>query len=240
MNRISRAIILAAGQGTRLNPITLTTPKPLVKVNGVRMIETVIGALEEKGISEIYVVVGYQKEKFEVLKKEHPSLTFIFNPYYETCNNISSLYVARDYLEDAIIADADQIIYNKDMVALDFEHSGYHAVWTDEETKEWLLKADDKGMIQSCSRTGGAHGWQLYSLSKWTKEDGIKLRRYLEEEFIEKKNTQLYWDDIALFCYPEEFQLCVFPMTKKDMIEIDSLEELVKVDESYKKYVKQK
>ena len=64
MHKVERAIILAAGIGKRMNPVTLKTPKPLVKVNGVRMIDTIIKALYHNGITEIYIVVGYLKEQF--------------------------------------------------------------------------------------------------------------------------------------------------------------------------------
>ena len=64
MHRVERAIIMAAGKGTRMQPITLSTPKPLVKINGVPMIESVIKSLYSNGIFEIYVVVGYLKEQF--------------------------------------------------------------------------------------------------------------------------------------------------------------------------------
>ena len=56
MNRVERAIIMAAGKGTRMLPITLKTPKPLVKINGIRMIDTVIQALHHNGIFEIYTL----------------------------------------------------------------------------------------------------------------------------------------------------------------------------------------
>ncbi len=233
---VKRAIIMAAGIGKRMQPITLQTPKPLVKVNGVRMIDTVIQGLHANGITEIYVVVGYLKEQFTCLEKEYPGLTLIENPYYDTCNNISSLYVAREHIDDTIILDGDQIIYNDSILSPEFERSGYNCVWTDEDTEEWLLQVEN-GIVRSCSRNGGKNGWQLFSISRWSAEDGAKLRKHLEIEFDEKKNRQIYWDDVALFCYPEEYQLGIRQMNLGDIVEIDNLTELAEKDSIYEQYL---
>ena len=226
---------MAAGLGNRMRPVTLKTPKPLVKVNGVRMIDSVIHALHDNGIYEIYVVVGYLKEQFVDLEKEYPGLILIENPYFDTCNNISSRYVAREHLKNVMILDGDQLIYNPDILSPEFERSGYNSVWTDEKTDEWLQTVEN-GIVTACSRTGGEKGWQLYSISRWTAEDGRKLRHYLEVEFEQKKNRQIYWDDVAMFCYPTEFQLGIYPMQQEDIIEIDNLSELIKLDDAYQQY----
>ncbi len=233
MYHVKRAIIMAAGIGKRMQPVTLDTPKPLVKVNGVRMIDTVIQGLHANGIHEIYIVVGYLKEKFRCLEKEYQGVGLIENPYYDICNNISSLYVAREHLRDVMILDGDQLIYNQKILSPDFERSGYHAVWTDRETDEWLLTVKD-GIITGCSRTGGIGGWQLYSISRWNAEDGSRLKRHLEIEFEKKRNDQIYWDDVALFCYPEEYKLGIRPMQYGDVVEIDSFSELTALDQTYK------
>lgn len=238
MHKVERAIIMAAGLGKRMYPITKTTPKPLVKVNGVRMIDTVIQGLHQNGIFEIYIVVGYLKEQFADLEKDYPGVRIIENPYYDTCNNISSLYAAREYIENAIILDGDQIIYNADILSPAFERSGYNSVWTEEETDEWLQNVED-GVVTSCSRNGGKEGWQLYSISRWTAEDGRRLKRHLEIEFEEKENRQIYWDDVAMFCYPKEYKLGICPMKRGDIIEVDNLYELMELDESYRKYAEE-
>ena len=237
MNQAKRAIIMAAGLGNRMRPITDTIPKPLVRVRGHRMIDTIISALHQNEIYEIYVVVGHLKEAFSSLPLENPGLTLIENPDYLTCNNISSLYVARRHLDDVIILDGDQMIYNNAILQPKFERSGYNCVWTDSETDEWLLTLED-GIVTSCSRTGGASGWQLYSISRWTKEDGEKLRSHLELEFESKKNRQIYWDDVALFCHPEDYRLGIMEMNKNDIIEIDDIKELAEIDPTYQSYVK--
>ena len=232
MHKVERAIIMAAGLGNRMHPITLTTPKPLVKVNGVRMIDTVIQGLHQNGIHEIYVVVGYLKEQFVELEKEYSGLTLLENPYFDTCNNISSLYVARDHIQNAIILDGDQIIYNPAILSPEFERSGYNSVWTDEVTDEWLQTVEN-GIVTSCSRTGGKGGWQLYSISRWTAEDGKKLKYHLEEEFEHKKNRLIYWDDVVMFCHSENYQLGIWPMSAGDVIEVDNLSELAALDKRY-------
>lgn len=236
MYKAERAIIMAAGLGKRLQPITLTTPKPLVKINGVRLIDTVIKALNVNGIKEIYVVVGYLKEQFKSLEQDYPGLVLLENPYYSACNNISSLYVAREHIDNTIILDGDQFIYNSDILNPYFSRSGYNAVWTDIPTDEWLMSVED-GIVKYCNRNGGNHGWQLYSVSFWSNDDGKRLKRHLEIEFEEKNNRQVYWDDVAMFIYHNEYKLGIREMKRSDIIEIDTIRELVNLDKSYDKYL---
>ena len=238
MHYVKRAIIMAAGIGKRMQPLTFEIPKPLIKVNGVRMIDTVVDGLRANGINEIYVVVGHLKEQFYEWAKKKDGVQVIENPYYDTCNNISSLYVAREHLRDCIILDGDQIIYNPAILAPSFALSGYNAVWCEGDTNEWLMDVEE-GVVKKCSRTGGSHGWQLYSISRWTAEEGEKLKRHLEYEF-DQGNRQIYWDDVAMFCHFKDYKLGIREMKSSDIIEIDDLDVLVAIDPSYKAYLQKK
>ena len=232
---VKQAIIMAAGIGKRMQPLTFEIPKPLVTVNGVRMIDTVVDGLLTNGIREIYVVVGHLKEQFYEWSRERGDVSIIENPYYDTCNNISSLYVAREHLGDCIILDGDQIIYNPSILDPHFTLSGYNAVWCEGKTDEWVMVVED-GVVKSCSRTGGSHGWQLYSISRWTADDGARLHHHLEYEF-DRGNRQIYWDDVAMFCHFQDYELGIREMQKDDIIEIDGLDELAAIDHSYIKYM---
>lgn len=235
---------MAAGFGSRLSPITYHTPKPLILVNGVRMIDTIIDGLIKNEITEIYIVVGYLKEKFQVvlgayhniksLKGKKVEIKLIENPYFDRCNNISSLYVARDYLSECVIIDGDQILRNSEILNPYVERSGYCSSWVEDETDEWLQVVDEQEIVVDCSRTGGEKGWELHGVSFWNKEDCKKLKEQLVVEFEQKQNHQIYWDDLAMFCYKDDYCLGIRKIHDGDIVEIDSLEELVKIDESYK------
>ncbi len=71
INKVKTAILLSAGLGTRMRPITHSIPKPLVKVNDKSLIETVIDSLVYYGIENIYIVTGYLADKFSFLEKKY-------------------------------------------------------------------------------------------------------------------------------------------------------------------------
>lgn len=235
MFKAKRAIIMAAGEGTRMRPVTEKIPKPLVSVQGIRMIDSVIQALRENGITEIYIVTGYLEEQFVGLKETYAGVELIHNPYYHTYNNISSLYMARKYIPESLILDGDQMIYNSRILNPYFERSGYCAVWCEQMTKEWLMTLEH-GIVTACSREGGSRGYQLYSVSFWNEADGRRLSEHIREEFEDKQNYEIYWDDVAMFCHSADYRLGIREIKRQDIVEIDSLEELIEIDAQYERY----
>lgn len=233
MNRATHAIIMAAGQGERMRPVTETTPKPLVPVLGTRMIDTILSALHQNGIFDIYVVVGFHKEQFSSLPTEYPGVRLIENPDWSRANNISSLYYARERLGDCVILDGDQLIRDPEILRPEFQKSCYCCQWTDQPTTEWVLAVED-GLITGCSRTGGHRGWALRSVSFWSMEDGLRLRDQLEQAYTTEARHDLYWDDVALFVHPADYRLGIRPIPRDSLTEIDSYEELCQIDPGYR------
>src|SRR5699024_10520215 len=138
--RIMRAILLAAGMGTRLRPLTLTTPKSLVKVNGTPMIERQVEFLKEKGIDEIIVVTGYLNEKFEYLKDKY-GVKLVHNDKYDVYNNIYTMYLVRNYLGDSYVIDAD-VYLNNNFIDENIKASAYFSGYKEEFKNEWIIEFD--------------------------------------------------------------------------------------------------
>ena len=114
--RVKRAVFMAAGFGSRLVPITLNTPKPLVRVKGKRIIDSLLDAVLAVGIEEIYLVRGYLSEQFDQLLLKYPTIQFIENNVYNETNNISSAYVARHLLANSYVFESDLLLYNPSLI----------------------------------------------------------------------------------------------------------------------------
>ena len=234
MEQIKRAIIVGAGEGQRLRPVTLTTPKPLVKVHGVRLIDTSIQALKKNGIHEIYIVVGYKKEQFFETYKDDPDITVLENPHYLEGNNVTSLYVAKDYLPGSFVLEADLRIMNPDIFAPEIEKSGYAATYM-EDTPEWALTVKN-GSICDCRIEGGKQCYRLWGVSMWNEKDGKALAELVRRQVETVKDWSIFWDVLALSNVQKVFDLGIREIGEEDISEIDTFDELVSIDPSYKGY----
>ena len=232
-HKVERAVLMAAGRGSRLMPLTLDTPKPLLRVNGRRIIDTLLDALVAADISEIYVVRGYLKEKFDELLADYPMIHFIDNDEWDKSNNISSIVLAVDYLQNAYIMESDLCLVNSSLVLPTQTGSNYLSIPV-EKTDDWCFTLGDDGYINHIG-VGGAKCEQMVGISYWTDEDGARLAKCAKEFYADEKNRQRFWDEVALQDYISEFHVKVRECAPTDVIEIDTVEDLNSVDKGYGK-----
>lgn len=228
--RVKRAVIIAAGFGSRLVPITLNTPKPLVRIKGVRIIDTLLDAIIAAGITEIYLVRGYLAEQFDQLSYKYPNIHFIENPLYNEGNNISSAMCVKDYMHNAYVCDADLWIKNPDIISK-YQYSTNYIGVPVAVTDDWCLITKKGYVSQMC--VGGINCYQMFGISYWNEEDGIRLGHHIEAVYHSPGGKERYWDQVAIENYSKEYKISVRSCTFDDIIEIDTFKELCSLDPAY-------
>lgn len=228
--RVKRAVFIAAGFGARLVPITLNTPKPLVRVNGIRMIDTLLDAVVRAGIEEIIIVRGYLGEQFDQLKYKYPQIQFLENPLYNEANNISSAMIARYLMQNAYVFEADLVLYNPDLIRKYQYTSNYLGVPV-ESTDDWCFEVKNR-IITKCT-IGGTDCYHMFGISYWNAEDGAKLAEDIKKVYEMPGGKERYWDQVALEYCIQNYKVEVRPCTFADIIEIDTYSDLKKLDKTY-------
>ena len=231
--RVRKAIILAAGFGQRLAPVTLDTPKPLVKVNGIRILDTLLDALYAKDIKNITIVRGYKKEQFDQLLEKYPTIRFIDNPEFNLANNISSLIHAIDLIDRCYICEADLYITNPEIINK-YEYRTNYLGAKVTETDDWCFKK--KNGYAADYQMGGSDCYQAFGISYWNGEDSEKLKADLRKVYAMRGGKENLWEQVPLRIMKKNYKLEIRKCHKSDIIEIDNFIELIAVDPSYAKY----
>lgn len=251
--KVDGALILAAGFGSRFVPLTYETPKGLVKVFGERMVERQIKQLNEAGITDITIAVGYMKEKFEYLRDKYGA-KLLYNPEYAEKNTLSTIYHARSVLygRNCYILSSDNWLREN----LYHRYEGgawYSAAHTEGDTKEWVLEFNKKGRITDVM-VGGRNAWYMYGPAYFSREFSDKFLPVLERYYEIPGTEQDYWENVfmdmltgyakkrltAYFGHIREADGCsdiemyINPQPDGTVYEFENLEELREFDSKYK------
>ena len=229
--RVKRAIFIAAGFGSRLAPITLNTPKPLIRVNGKRIIDTMLDAVVAAEIPEVIIVRGYMGEEFDLLRYKYPNIQFVENPLYNEYNNISSAMCVRFQLQNAYVMDAD-LILNDPKVIRKYEYSSNMLAFPVERTDDWFVSTDKSGFVDQVSM-GGMDGYRMVGIFYWSAEDGAKLAEDLQQVYHSPGGKERLWEHTPLIYKKEHYKVSLRLCKETDVTEIDTFSELKKIDRSY-------
>ena len=230
--RCKRAIFIAAGFGTRLVPITFNTPKPLVRVHGVRIIDRLIDSCLEAGINEIYIVRGYLSELFDQLLYKYPMVKFIENPVYNEANNISSSLVARYLLSNAYVFEADLLIYNPKIIKKYHYTSDFLGI-KKYRTDDWCVRVKDGIIVEEKVGGEGDDIWQMVGISYWNEADGHKLNQDIQDVYNSPGGKERYWEQVPLVYCKKHYSVEIHECFEEDVVEIDTFNELKAIDSTY-------
>ena len=194
--KVDNAIIMAAGFGSRFIPLTYATPKGLLEVFGERMIERQIKQLQEAGITDITVVVGYLKDTFEYLIDKY-NVKLVYNPDFESKNNLSTLYHVRDKLKNTYILSSDNWL-RKNMYHAHEYDSWYSSVKMNEKTNEWVLQLGLHDKIMKV-KVGGRNAWVMYGPVYFSHAFSDAIRPMIEEAYHREDTDDWYWEDVCQF-----------------------------------------
>ena len=234
-----KAVILAAGQGTRLKPLTNRVPKCLVRLHGKPIMQRQLESLDGAGFRECVVVVGYRGDQVE--RQFGPTfrdlkLTYVYNERYEETNNIYSLWLARSLLDDDILLLESDLIFeggllndlaqntHRDIAVVDWfkpPMDGTVILANDGRAESMELKSQQS---QDFDYTHALKTVNIYSLSRDT-----MVRRFLPEldRYVSAGATNVFYEAVfADLVSRGELSMAVHVTGDRKWTEVDTVEDL--------------
>ncbi len=230
--RVTNAIIIAAGFGSRFVPLTFEMPKGLLEVFGERMIERQIKQLHQAGIYNITIMVGYLKEKFDYLIDKY-NVKLIYNPEYSKKNTLATLYHCRHLLDNTYILSSDHWMKENIFHAYEPE-SWYSSVYMNGKTSEWCLKEDKKGRITQIN-IGGCDSYVMYGPVYFDRTFSQKFVPLLEEFYHRPGTENFYWEHILIHNL-NSLIMYLYKQPENTVYEFENLEELRQFDIKYQNH----
>lgn len=216
------AIILAAGFGMRMVPINTEIPKGLLEVNGEPLIERIIKQIQEIGIKEIYIVVGFMKEKYEYLIDKY-GVELIVNTDYVAKNNLYSMNLVLDHLSNTYVVPCD--------IWCDRNPFNQHELYS------WYMVSDlvdnDSSVrvnrkMQLVSVPDSTGGNAMIGISYLAEEQAAIVRERISELCKESRYDGVFWEE-ALY-QKDRMIVSARVVHSTDVVEINTYEQLRALD----------
>lgn len=223
------AIIMAAGLSSRFAPLSYEKPKGLFNVKGEVLIDRQIRQLQQAGITDITVVVGYLKEAFFYLEDKF-GVKIAVNENYYRWNNTSSLMCVLDAIDDTFICSSDN--YFTENVFLEKPQFAYYAAqYSDGPTEEWCMKVDGDDVINEVT-VGGADSWYMIGHVYFDHDFSQRFKEILVREFNASEEIRENLWEYLYIRHLDELKLKI-KRYEGQIMEFDSLDELRLFDPRY-------
>lgn len=229
MYQVDNAVIMAAGTSSRFAPLSYERPKALISVKGEVLIERQIQQLQEAGVPQIYIVVGYKADQFAYLKDKY-GVHLVENPDYNTRNNNASIHAVKQILGNTYICSADNY-FSKNPFEREVAGSYYAAVYADGPTKEWCMAYDNDKNITAVT-IGGANAWYMLGHAFWDETFSRRFVDILEREYDLPETADLLWESIYMN-HMDELSMKIRQYADDVIFEFDTLDELRLFDTTY-------
>lgn len=229
--KVDNAIIMAAGMSTRFVPISLEKPKGLLVVKNEVLIERQIEQLQDAGIKEIIIVLGYKKEAFFYLEEKFDGIKIIINQEYNTKNNTHTLYLAQRYIKNSYICSSDD--YFEENPFEEYVYQSYYAAeHVTEKTDEWYMIPDKKGNIARVEKSG-IEGDIMLGHVYWNLEFSSAMLKILNADHEIGNYDGVLWEQVLADNVRQlpPMEIKVYPAGV--IFEFDSLDELRVFDSNY-------
>jgi CTP:phosphocholine cytidylyltransferase-like protein/thiamine kinase-like enzyme len=228
---LRNAIILTAGKSNRFAPFTYEKPKGLFCVKGEILIERQIEQLHEAGVFEVYVVVGYMKEKFFYLEQKY-GVKLIINNEFGKKGNLYSLFVTREYLHNTYICCADQYFASNPFLNDNPDNRSYRACsYQEGKFREFAVTVSDAEVITGMT-IGGVDSLAMVGHAYMNEKFSATFRALMENEITDFGVASMFWEEFyakhikQLTFYKKEYRT-------SDILEFDSIDDLCAFDSEF-------
>lgn len=239
----ARAIILSAGQGRRLLPLTENTPKCLLPVAGKPVIAWQIDALLANGIKEIVIVSGFQIGKVEALiaKRYHDysNIRILFNPFYEVADNLASCWIARDEMRAGfLLLNGDTLLGDHLLPGLLHEQEAPITLCVDFKTEfdddDMKVQLDAQGRVKQVSKklSAGETDAESIGLIRFSKE-GARLFREAVEQALRESEKLGSWYLAIISALAGQGMVNSHSVAGSRWCEIDFIQDLQKAESHF-------
>ncbi len=228
---MKNAIILAAGKSTRFAPFTYEKPKGLFRVKGEVLIERQIEQLKESGVEDIYIVVGYMKEKFFYLEQKY-GVHLVVNNEFGKKGNLYSIYMVRQYLSNSFICCADHYFVNNPFIEENPDNHSYRAVsYQTGKFREFGVVCSDADVITELT-VGGKDSLAMVGHAYMNERFSYVFRALMEAEINDFGVASMFWEEF----YAKHMQQLTFykkEFSSEDILEFDSIDDLRTFDSEF-------